>query len=80
MCKKQTSVSHSFTESEVMSLHAGLRMDGILAIDLWDLANEVLHSSPNQPRARTNLLREKHCERYSDERTKKQSTRRKIMA
>ena len=29
MCKKQTSVSRSSTESEVISLDAGLRMDGI---------------------------------------------------
>ena len=35
MCKKQTSVSHSSTESEVISLDAGLRMDGIPALDLW---------------------------------------------
>ena len=28
MCKKQTSASHSSTESEIMSLDAGLRMDG----------------------------------------------------
>ena len=27
-CKKQTSVSHSSTESEIISLDAGLRMDG----------------------------------------------------
>ena len=31
MCKKQTSVSHSSTEAEVISLDAGLRMDGIPA-------------------------------------------------
>ena len=37
MCKKQTSVSHSSTESEVISFDAGLRMDGIPALDLWDL-------------------------------------------
>ena len=37
MCKKQTSVSHSSTESEVISLDAGLRLDGIPALDLWDL-------------------------------------------
>ena len=30
MCKKQTSVSHSSTESDIISLHAGLRMDGYL--------------------------------------------------
>ena len=29
MRKKQTSVSHSSTESEIISLDAGLRMDGI---------------------------------------------------
>ena len=29
MCKKQTSVSHSSAESEVVSLDASLRMDGI---------------------------------------------------
>ena len=28
MCKKQTSVSHSSTESEIISLDAGLRLDG----------------------------------------------------
>ena len=37
MCKKKTSVSHSSTESEIISLDAGLRLDGILALDLWDL-------------------------------------------
>ena len=44
MCKKQTSVSHSSTESEIISLDAGVRMDGIPALDLWDLVMEVLHS------------------------------------
>ena len=28
MCKKQTSVSHSSTESEIISLDTGLRLDG----------------------------------------------------
>ena len=41
MCKKQTSVSHSSTESEVISLDAGLRMDGLLDLDLWDFVIEV---------------------------------------
>ena len=47
MCKKQISVSHSSTESEVLSLDAGLRMDGIPTLDLWGLVTEVLHSSKN---------------------------------
>ena len=33
MWKKQTSVSHSSTESEIISLDAGLRLDGIPALD-----------------------------------------------
>ena len=41
MCKKQTSVSHSSTESEIISLDAGLRFDGIPALDLWDLIVSV---------------------------------------
>ena len=45
MCKKQTSVSHSSTEAELVSLDAGLRMDGIPALDLWDLVIEALRSS-----------------------------------
>ena len=42
MCKKQTSVSHSSTESEIISLDAALRLDGIPALDLWDLIVLVL--------------------------------------
>ena len=37
MCKKQASVSHSSTESEIISLDTGLRLDGLLALELWDL-------------------------------------------
>ena len=47
MCKKQTSVSHSCTESEIISLDAGLRKDGLLALDLWDIVIEVLRSTNN---------------------------------
>ena len=42
MCKKQTSVSHSSTESEISSLDAGLRLDGLPALELWDLIVSVL--------------------------------------
>ena len=37
MCEKQTSVSHSSTNSVIISLDAGLKFDGIPALDLWDL-------------------------------------------
>ena len=56
MCKKQTSVSHSSTEREIMSLDAVLRMDGLLARDLWDLVIEVLGMTlriPKPTQART---------------------------
>ena len=48
MCKKQTSVSQSSTESGIISLDEGSRMDGIPALDLWDLVIDVFHSSANQ--------------------------------
>ena len=41
MCKKQTSVSHSSTESEIISLDTGLRLDGLHALKLWDLIVSV---------------------------------------
>ena len=43
----QTSVSLSSTESEVISLDAGLRIDCIPALDLWDLVVEP--TSPGKP-------------------------------
>ena len=52
MCKKQTSVSHSSTEAEVISLDAGLRMDGLSAVDLWDTVIEVLRSTNNTAKPR----------------------------
>ena len=48
MYKKQTCVSHSSTEPQIISLDAGLRMDGVPAPDLWDLVIDVSHSNPNQ--------------------------------
>ena len=42
MCKKQTAVSHSSTESEIISLDTGLRLDGLLALELRDLIVSVL--------------------------------------
>ena len=50
MCKKQTSVSHSSTESELISLDAGLRIDGLPALDLWDLVIEVQRTTHGIPK------------------------------
>ena len=45
MCKKQSSVSHSSTESEIISLDACLSLDGLLHLDLWVVVIEVFRSS-----------------------------------
>ena len=42
MCKKQTAVSHSTTESDIISLDTGLRLDGLPALELWNLTVSVL--------------------------------------
>ena len=41
MCKKQTAVSHSSTESEIISLDTGLRLDGLPGLEQWDLIVSV---------------------------------------
>ena len=45
-CARDRHQSH--TEVEVISLDAGLRKDGIPALNLCDLVMEVFRSSPNQ--------------------------------
>ena len=45
MCKKQTAVSHSSTESEIISLDTGLRLDGLPPLELWDLIVSVFEAS-----------------------------------
>ena len=40
--------SHCSTEHEIISLDAGLRMDGIPALAVWDLVLEVFHAEPNK--------------------------------
>ena len=52
MCKKQTAVSHSSTESEIISLDTGLRLDGLPGLELWDLIISVFGSvSQNSDRS-----------------------------
>ena len=72
MCKKQTSVSHSSTESEIIYLDAGLRLDGIPALDFWDLIVSVLGNT-NQSHDRT--VRPVVC---SSERHKRKQSRRVV--
>ena len=74
-CKKQTSVSHSSTEAEIISLDAGLRMEAIPAVDLWDLVIEVFHSSQNQlnntkGQVQGNLSRDTPSNKHTQNKTK----------
>ena len=55
MCKKQTSVSHSSTESEIISLDTGLRLDGLPALELWDLIVSVFGNVSHVSDRRGNL-------------------------
>ena len=50
--QEKTAASHSSTETEILALGAGLRMDGLFAMDLWDMVIEVLRSN--------NKLQHKH--------------------
>ena len=59
MCREQTSVSHSSTESEIISLYAGLRLDGIPALDLWDLIVAVLGNTNQSIKERGDPLMNK---------------------
>ena len=49
MCQKQTSVSHSSTESEIISLDSGWRFDGIPTLEFWDLIVSVLGNTIQTP-------------------------------
>ena len=59
MYKKQTSVSQSSTESEIISLDAGLRLHGIPALDLWDLIVAVLGNTHQSHKELGDLLMNK---------------------
>ena len=63
MCKKQTSISHCSTESEIISLDAGLRMDGLFALDLEDGAIEVFTFDKQKQKTNKNMFQETGAER-----------------
>ena len=65
--------AHNCSQMSV-SLDAGLRMDGIPALDLWDVVIEVFHSSPTRSRrtrdqARGNSLRDTTSNKHTQNRT-----------
>ena len=58
-CKKQTAVSDSSTEADIISLDCGLRLEGIPTLNMWDIVIDVL-----EPLARSDPMtkRSKHPE------------------
>ena len=64
-CKQQTAVSQSSTEAEVISLDTGLRMEGLLALTLWNVVLHVLE--PPASRARRDPSRQ--LEAYTSQTT-----------
>ena len=78
MCKKQTSFSHSSAESEIISLDAGLRMDGLLALDLWDTVMEVLRSSNNTVKPIHDSIREICARQNPKPRPRKSKLKQKV--
>ena len=73
MCKKQTSVSHSSTESEVISLDAGLRLDGIsphLIYGIWSsqfLETRIRVIKKGETRWWTNVKLVQHLTQFKNE-------------
>ena len=61
------------TEAELVSLDAGLRMDGIPALDLWDQVKEVFHSYPNQ--SKKPKIKHKETRRVTPHQTSTPKTR-----
>ena len=74
MCKKKTSVPHSSTEAEIISLDASSRMHGSPALDLLHLFVEVFHYTPNQSNKAKDSFAQGECGRVtSSKRTKNQT-------
>ena len=63
ICKKQTCVSHSSTESDFFAAELGLRTEALPLLTLWDLVVEVMHGeAPKEaPRSRRSVSGEFAC-------------------
>ena len=48
ICKKQSAMSHSSAELEIISLDAGLRMDGLPALHFWECVWETSTCTPDR--------------------------------
>jgi hypothetical protein len=47
-CKKQTCVSHSSTESEIVAAEQGIRTEGLQVLASWELVTELLGTAPSK--------------------------------
>ena len=65
-CKKQSSTSNSSTESELISLDAALRMEGIPALSLWELIIDVFHPEDTKPNDRADQTAPKPKNMYDE--------------
>ena len=79
MYKNQTAVSHSSTESEILSLGAGLRMDGLFALDLWDPVIEVLRSNNNNVQPKHTSIQETGAVFHSKTKTQHVTSRQRLI-
>lgn len=43
LCKKQTAISRSSTEAELIALDTGLRLDALPTLNLWEMIIELFH-------------------------------------
>ena len=69
VCKKQVSISNSSTESDLISLDAALRMEGIPALELWDTVIDVFCPlKPAETRIKHNIRPFERCRLRSPER------------
>lgn len=64
ICKKQGAVSHSSSEAEIISLDAGLRMEAIPILQLWDVIIDVF--GPQIPVSQTTHSRGQTTQRVPD--------------
>ena len=78
MCKKQSSVSRSSTESEIISLDAGLRMDGLLPHGLVNIVIEVRSSTNNTVQPNHNGIEETRAKLNSKAKTKHDKRRQNV--
>ena len=51
-CKKQGAVSHSTTEAETISLDAGLRLEALPQLILWDIVIDVFTTTKDKEQLR----------------------------